>query len=193
MTTTKRSPSIRTWPRFGRRQGRRRKLLAAQIGSRKSHRRRGCIRGTGSRIDRLAGRSPVLTRCWGCTSRCLPAATMCGRQTSEPSSSRGWQITRCTANPSCPQQVSPRWCWPPVAKRLVFPCEAITVNRLEVEQMLPLDSRTQVTTQLVRSADNSIRVEIHSRSAGGNWCRHAVAGVEVAQQDAPAERPVSPR
>ena len=78
------------------------------------------------------------------------------------------------------------------SEALGLPVEAITVNRLEVEQMLPLDSRTLVTTQLVRSADNSIRVEIHSRSAGGNWRRHAVAGVEVAQHDAPAERPGSP-
>ena len=41
--------------------------------------------------------------------------------------------------------------------------------------MLPLDSRTPLTTQLIRDADDSIRVEIHSRSAGGNWTRHAVA------------------
>ena len=58
--------------------------------------------------------------------------------------------------------------------------------------MLPLDGRTRLTTQLVRDADDSIRVEIHSRSVGGNWTRHAVARVEVAQQDAAAERPGSP-
>ena len=82
------------------------------------------------------------------------------------------------------------------SEALGLPVQAITVNRLEVEQMLPLDSQTRVTTQLVRSADNSIRVEIHSRSAGGNWCRHAVARVEVPQQDAPPPsgrvRPVKP-
>jgi phthiocerol/phenolphthiocerol synthesis type-I polyketide synthase D len=78
------------------------------------------------------------------------------------------------------------------SEALGLPVQAITVNRLEVEQMLPLDSQTRVTTQLVRSADNSMRVEIHSRSAGGNWCRHAVADLDVAQQDAPAERPGSP-
>ena len=78
------------------------------------------------------------------------------------------------------------------SEALGLPMEAMMVNRLEVEQMLPLDSRTPVTTQLVRGANNSIRVEIHSRSAGGNWCRHAVAGVEVAQHDAPAERPGEP-
>ena len=64
------------------------------------------------------------------------------------------------------------------SEALGLPVQAMTVNRLEVEQMLPLDSQTRVTTQLVRSADDSIRVEIHSRSAGGNWCRHAVARVE---------------
>ena len=74
---------------------------------------------------------------------------------------------------------------------LGLPGHAVQVNRLEVEQMLPLDGRTQVTTQLSRDADNSIRVEIHSRSAAGNWCRHAVARVDTAPQDAPAERTAS--
>ena len=79
------------------------------------------------------------------------------------------------------------------SEALGLPVQAITVVRLEVEQMLPLDSRTRVTTQLVQGADNSIRVEIHSRSAGGNWRRHAVAGVELASQVRPAaERLVSP-
>ncbi|MGH9058519.1 MAG: acyltransferase domain-containing protein, partial [Acidimicrobiales bacterium] len=69
--------------------------------------------------------------------------------------------------------------------------EALEVNRLEVEQMLPVDGRTQVTTQLLRSPDDSgsgIRVEIHSRSAGGGWCRHAVARVDTAQPNGPAQR-----
>ena len=79
------------------------------------------------------------------------------------------------------------------SEALGLPVQAITVDRLEVEQMLPLDSQTRVTTQLVRSTDNSIRVEVHSRSAGGNWCRHAVARVDVPQQGATAaERPGSP-
>jgi phthiocerol/phenolphthiocerol synthesis type-I polyketide synthase D len=75
---------------------------------------------------------------------------------------------------------------------LGLPVQSVEVNRLEVEQMLPLDSRTPLTTQLTRDADNSIRVEIHSRSARGNWTRHAVAGVGKAQRDVPAERIVSP-
>jgi phthiocerol/phenolphthiocerol synthesis type-I polyketide synthase D len=77
------------------------------------------------------------------------------------------------------------------SEALGLPVHAVQVNRLEVEQMLPLDGRTQVTTQLSRDADNSIRVEIHSRSAAGNWCRHAVARVDTAPQDAPAERTAS--
>ena len=72
------------------------------------------------------------------------------------------------------------------SEALGLPVEAVAVNRVEVEQMLRLEGRTQVTTQLIRSAEgsvNDIRVEIHSRSADGNWCRHAVARVEVAQPE----------
>src|SRR5262249_37710615 len=63
------------------------------------------------------------------------------------------------------------------SEALGMPVAGIAVSRLEVEQMLPLDTQTRVTTQLVRGADNEIRVEIHSRTAGGNWSRHAVARV----------------
>ena len=76
------------------------------------------------------------------------------------------------------------------SEALGLPAQAVAVNRLEVEQMLRLDDRTEVTTQLVQSAKNAessaddIRVEIHSRSASGNWSRHAVARVGVAQPDA---------
>jgi phthiocerol/phenolphthiocerol synthesis type-I polyketide synthase D len=77
------------------------------------------------------------------------------------------------------------------SQALGLPADAITVNRLEVEQMLPLDSRTQVTTHLARTADDRNRVEIHSRSAGGNWTRHAVSGVEVLPRDASVDRPGS--
>ena len=64
-----------------------------------------------------------------------------------------------------------------------LPTHAVEVNRLEVEQMLPIGSQTQLTTVLNRNADNSVRVEVYSRSTGGNWCRHAVARVDVAQGD----------
>jgi phthiocerol/phenolphthiocerol synthesis type-I polyketide synthase D len=77
------------------------------------------------------------------------------------------------------------------SEALGLPVHAVQVNRLEVEQMLPLDGRTQLTTQLSRDAGNNIRVEIHSRSATGHWCRHAVARVDTAPQDAPAERTAS--
>jgi phthiocerol/phenolphthiocerol synthesis type-I polyketide synthase D len=78
------------------------------------------------------------------------------------------------------------------SEALGLPASAVTVNRLEVEQMLPLDGRTRVTTQLIRSADNSIRVEIHSRSATGNWSRHAVARIDVPPRAVPAQPPGSP-
>ncbi len=69
-----------------------------------------------------------------------------------------------------------------------LPADAVEVNRLEVEQMLPIGSQTQLTTSLNRTADDSVRVEVHSRSTGGNWCRHAVARVDVAQRDVDAQR-----
>ena len=164
----------------------RRSLLAAQIGSRTSHRRRGCIRGTGSRIDRLAGRSPVLTRLLGVHVE-MPSGRDHVWQADVGTEVIPWlEDHKVHGQPIMPAAGFAEMVLAAGSEALGLPVEAITVNRLEVEQMLPLDSRTPVTTQLVRSADNSIRVEIHSRSAGGNWCRHAVAGVEVAQQDAPS-------
>ena len=77
------------------------------------------------------------------------------------------------------------------SQALGLPVEAVTVDRFEVEQMLPLDGRTRVTTQLTRTADDRIRVEIHSRSAAGNWIRHVVSGVDVLQRDVPVDRPGS--
>ena len=58
--------------------------------------------------------------------------------------------------------------------------QPVAVIRLEVEQMLPLNEQTRLTTELVIGDDGG-RVEIHSRPPGGNWIRHAVARVEPAQ------------
>ena len=80
------------------------------------------------------------------------------------------------------------------SEALGVPVQEVAVNRVEVEQMLRLDDRTEVTTQLVRGAADSvddIRVEIHSRSANGNWSRHAVARAGVAQPETPPARPSS--
>jgi phthiocerol/phenolphthiocerol synthesis type-I polyketide synthase D len=76
------------------------------------------------------------------------------------------------------------------SEALGLPVQSVAVNRLEVEQMLPLGDQTQITTQLTQGTQDSaddIRVEIHSRSATGNWTRHAVARVEAAQPDAPTK------
>ncbi|MET0896299.1 MAG: SDR family NAD(P)-dependent oxidoreductase, partial [Mycobacterium sp.] len=62
---------------------------------------------------------------------------------------------------------------------LGLPAEAIQVTDLEVEQPLALDGPVKVTTQLSPGDDGSNRVEIHARSAGGDWRRHAVASVGV--------------
>jgi phthiocerol/phenolphthiocerol synthesis type-I polyketide synthase D len=78
------------------------------------------------------------------------------------------------------------------SEALGLPVHSVGLSRLEVEQMLALDGQTEVTTQLVRSADNGIRVEIHSRSAGGYWCRHAVGCVDVAPRDVPVHPPNPP-
>ncbi|HEY1439734.1 MAG TPA: type I polyketide synthase, partial [Mycobacterium sp.] len=72
------------------------------------------------------------------------------------------------------------------SKALGLPADAVVVHRLEVEQMLPLDGQTKLTTQLTRN-DDGFRVEIYSRSPEGNWCRHAVARVDVAAQDSVPE------
>jgi len=61
------------------------------------------------------------------------------------------------------------------------PAHAVAVTQLEVEQMLPLDGHTRITTQLTASADGQARVEVHSRLSGGGWLRHAVAKIEVAE------------
>ena len=89
------------------------------------------------------------------------------------------------------------------SEALGLPVQSVVVNRLEVEQMLPLGGQTQITTQLTQAAKDSvddIRVEVHSRSATGNWTRHAVARVEVAKLETPTAQsgssetgtPVSP-
>ncbi|OSC40412.1 type I polyketide synthase [Mycobacterium decipiens] len=59
----------------------------------------------------------------------------------------------------------------------------IAINQFEVEQMLPLDDHTRLTTQLIRNGDSKIRVEIYSRSSSGHFTRHATAEVEQAPRD----------
>lgn len=71
---------------------------------------------------------------------------------------------------------------------LGVPVGELEVIRLEVEQMLPLDEQTRVTTQLFNEEGGAARVEVHSRSTAGHWKRHAVA--RVARSG--TERPASP-
>lgn len=56
---------------------------------------------------------------------------------------------------------------------------------VEVEQMLPLEGHTTLTTQLIRLDDGTLRVEIHSRSGAGTWTRHAVGTVRAAESATP--------
>lgn len=69
------------------------------------------------------------------------------------------------------------------SEALGLPADSIVVNQFEVEQMLPLDGHTQLTTQLIRNGDSKIRVEVYSRSPGGEFSRHAVASIEEIPQD----------
>jgi len=71
---------------------------------------------------------------------------------------------------------------------LGLPAHAVSVERLEIEQMLPLDSHTRVTTQLNRGPDGTARIEIYSRSAADRWLRHAVAEAVASQGDSPPAR-----
>ncbi|ORV92768.1 polyketide synthase [Mycobacterium interjectum] len=66
---------------------------------------------------------------------------------------------------------------------------ALSINQLEVEQMLPLNEHTQLTTQVTRGADEKTRVEIYSRSPGHDWSRHATAKAEVCTANGLPDRP----
>ena len=72
---------------------------------------------------------------------------------------------------------------------LGLPASDVEVDRLEVEQMLTLDSHTRLTTQLSDNGDGARRVEIYSRSAAGGWNRHAVAQVKAVHDGAPQRGP----
>lgn len=72
---------------------------------------------------------------------------------------------------------------------LNVPVSGLQVTQLEVEQMLPLDEQTRLTTQLVLDDGGAARVEIHSRSAAGHWKRHAVARITKSDAERPS-RPV---
>jgi len=61
--------------------------------------------------------------------------------------------------------------------------DAVVINQFEMEQMLPLDSHTQLTTQLIHNGDSKIRVEVYSRSPNGEFSRHATARVELSPRD----------
>ena len=83
---------------------------------------------------------------------------------------------------------------------LGLPATGVEVS-VEVEQMLPLDPHTTLTTQMHTAEDGTLRVEIHSRSDAGGWTRHAVGTVRAVEAagDAPAKvtptaggTPVSP-
>ncbi|SPM37624.1 phenolpthiocerol synthesis type-I polyketide synthase PpsD [Mycobacterium rhizamassiliense] len=75
------------------------------------------------------------------------------------------------------------------SEALGVPMHALSINQLEVEQMLTLNDHTQLTTQLTRGADDKIRIEIYSRSTGNDWTRHATARAEARTSEPAPERP----
>jgi phthiocerol/phenolphthiocerol synthesis type-I polyketide synthase D len=75
------------------------------------------------------------------------------------------------------------------SEALDLPVDALSVNQLEVEQMLTLDGHTQLATQLIRNGDSKIRIEISSRSPSGDWTRHAVAKAEASPPEVTPDRP----
>ncbi|CDO87835.1 polyketide synthase [Mycobacterium triplex] len=75
------------------------------------------------------------------------------------------------------------------SEALGVPARAVSLNQVEVEQMLTLNDHTQLTTRLMRGADDKIRIEIYSRSAGNDWTRHATARAEVRTPEASPEPP----
>ncbi|KAA1251690.1 type I polyketide synthase [Mycobacterium simiae] len=69
------------------------------------------------------------------------------------------------------------------SEALAIAADAVVINQFEVEQMLPLDGHTQLTTQLIRNGDANIRVEVYSRCPNGEFRRHATARVGQAARD----------
>ncbi|UXA08637.1 type I polyketide synthase [Mycobacterium sp. SMC-2] len=77
------------------------------------------------------------------------------------------------------------------SEALGVPAATVSINQLEVEQMLTLGDHTQLTTQLTRGSDDKTRIEIYSRSSG-SWIRHATAKAEMRTSDAVPDRPAPP-
>ncbi len=69
---------------------------------------------------------------------------------------------------------------------LSLPATGVEVA-VDVEQMLPLDTHTTLTTQVSPDEDGTLRVQIHSRSEAGTWTRHAAGTVRAAEPVTPAK------
>ncbi|WP_438801122.1 beta-ketoacyl synthase N-terminal-like domain-containing protein [Amycolatopsis magusensis] len=69
------------------------------------------------------------------------------------------------------------------AARTALRSDSVVVAELELLKLLPLSARTEVTTTF--SAEHG-RVEVHAKSATGEWTRHATAKVRVGQEWAEA-------
>ena len=65
------------------------------------------------------------------------------------------------------------------------PATALRLHRLDIERVLTLEDHTQVTTQLIHTIDDAVRVEIHSRTSAGTWNRHARAHIDTAPTTTP--------
>ncbi|QFU93675.1 beta-ketoacyl synthase N-terminal-like domain-containing protein [Amycolatopsis sp. YIM 10] len=67
------------------------------------------------------------------------------------------------------------------AARTALKSDAVVVTELELLKLLPLSARTEVTTTF--SAEQN-RVEVHAKSATGEWTRHATAKIRIGEESA---------
>ncbi len=83
----------------------------------------------------------MLIRCWARTSRCRPVAITSGRPTSEPNVVPWLADHKVHGQPVMPGTGFGEIALAAASEALGLPVQSVVVNRLEVEQMLPLDAR----------------------------------------------------
>ncbi|WP_231702974.1 type I polyketide synthase [Tsukamurella asaccharolytica] len=87
------------------------------------------------------------------------------------------------------------------AARGALDAEAVIVEALQVEQMLPLSDSVPLTTQVTPEPGGGVRIEVFTRDARGEWIRHAEAHARpagpadgvIAVEPPASGTPVSPR
>ena len=166
-TTPKRSPSTPTWPRFGRRPPRWPQTA-----------------GSARKLVDIPPTPWLHSKYWAAPSsanrQSASAHPLLGMHVEMPSGrDHVWQADVGTelipwladhkvhGQPVMPATGFAEMALAAGSEALGLPVEAVAVNRVEVEQMLRLEGRTQVTTQLIRGAEGSVTTfvsrSIHAR------------------------------